>query len=120
MIDISLLKEIRVDKTVKGNHSLVIYDLKAKAELIRVDNFKESVIIKRSYYTDLHFYVLDRDKNKMFPYKMPDFKKVFIELHSQALGDQVAWLPIVDLFQKKHKCKVMVSCKNTTLPLYHN
>lgn len=115
MINISFLKEIRVDKTVEGNHSLVIYDKKAKAELMRVENFNESVIIKRSYYTDLMFYVLDRDNNKMNPFKMDEFKTVFIELHSQALGDQVAWLPIVDLFQKKHKCKVIVSCKHYKL-----
>jgi autotransporter strand-loop-strand O-heptosyltransferase len=36
-------------------------------------------------------------------------KRVYIALDSKALGDSLAWVPYVDEFRKKHKCKVVAS-----------
>jgi len=36
-------------------------------------------------------------------------KKVFIAFESKSLGDNIAWIPYVDLFQKKHNCIVVCS-----------
>jgi autotransporter strand-loop-strand O-heptosyltransferase len=36
-------------------------------------------------------------------------KNVFIAFESSALGDTIAWMPIVEEFRKKHKCNVIVS-----------
>jgi autotransporter strand-loop-strand O-heptosyltransferase len=36
-------------------------------------------------------------------------QRVFINLDSKALGDNIAWIPYVELFQQKHNCKVVVS-----------
>jgi autotransporter strand-loop-strand O-heptosyltransferase len=36
-------------------------------------------------------------------------KRVYIAFESKALGDTLAWIPYVDEFRKKHKCKVICS-----------
>lgn len=36
-------------------------------------------------------------------------KNVFIAFESSALGDTIAWMPVVEEFRKKHKCNVTVS-----------
>jgi len=36
-------------------------------------------------------------------------RRVYIALDSKALGDTLAWLPYVNEFRKKHKCKLVVS-----------
>lgn len=36
-------------------------------------------------------------------------KRVYIAFDSKALGDTMAWIPYVDEFRKKHKCKVICS-----------
>ena len=40
-----------------------------------------------------------------------DFKgqRVFINLDSKAMGDNIAWIPYVEEFRQKHNCKVIVS-----------
>ena len=34
---------------------------------------------------------------------------VFIKMDAYALGDNLAWLPCVDAFQRKHNCKIICS-----------
>lgn len=36
-------------------------------------------------------------------------KVVFIKMDAYALGDTIAWIPYVELFRKKHNCKVICS-----------
>ncbi len=36
-------------------------------------------------------------------------KNVFIAFESSALGDTIAWIPIVEEFRKKHECNIIVS-----------
>lgn len=36
-------------------------------------------------------------------------KVIFIKIDSIALGDTIAWIPYVDEFMKKHKCKIICS-----------
>jgi len=36
-------------------------------------------------------------------------KKVFIKMDAYALGDNIAWIPYVELFRKKHNCTVICS-----------
>lgn len=42
-------------------------------------------------------------------------KEVHIRLHSNSLGDTIAWIPIVEEFRKKHGCKVYCSTFNNNL-----
>ena len=36
-------------------------------------------------------------------------QRVFINLDSKALGDNIAWIPYVEEFRKKHNCQIIVS-----------
>ncbi|MFT5533166.1 MAG: autotransporter strand-loop-strand O-heptosyltransferase [Candidatus Paceibacteria bacterium] len=36
-------------------------------------------------------------------------KRVYIAIESNALGDNLAWMPYIDTFRKKHQCKVIAS-----------
>ena len=36
-------------------------------------------------------------------------KRVYVALDSKALGDSLAWIPYIEEFGKKHKCKMVVS-----------
>jgi autotransporter strand-loop-strand O-heptosyltransferase len=36
-------------------------------------------------------------------------KRVYISFESKSLGDNLAWIPYVDVFRKKHKCNVICS-----------
>lgn len=38
-------------------------------------------------------------------------KSVKIVIESNSLGDTLAWIPYIDQFQRKHDCRVSVSCK---------
>lgn len=42
-------------------------------------------------------------------------KQVFIAFESSALGDTIAWMPVVEEFRKKNKCQVIVSCFHNDL-----
>ena len=42
-------------------------------------------------------------------YFNPKGKKVFIKMDSYALGDNIAWMPYVEEFRKKHECTVICS-----------
>ncbi len=39
----------------------------------------------------------------------PDGKKIYIHLDSGAVGDTLAWFPIIEEFRKENKCKVVCS-----------
>lgn len=43
--------------------------------------------------------------------EVADFKgkKVFIRMDSEALGDNLAWMPYFEIFRKKHECELIVS-----------
>lgn len=101
--------------------SLAVYDLKDGKQIRYVKNFNKPLLIRESFYRELKLVYID-NKGLRHEYEFPPFKSVLIEVHSRALGDQIAWMPIIDLFQKKHKCKVIVRCYFTELfkPFYPN
>ena len=39
----------------------------------------------------------------------PNGKKIFIKMDAHALGDNIAWMPYVEEFRKKHECTVICS-----------
>ena len=42
-------------------------------------------------------------------------KKVFIWFDSKAMGDAIAWMPVLEQFRLKHKCKVIASTFHNNL-----
>lgn len=121
MIQVDLKKKLRVTKIVEKDLAIAILD-KQTNKYIKVDDNFEDIILNRTYYQDLVFLVYDKETKEYKPFSNPEFNQVYIECHSNALGDNITWIPIVDLFQKKHKCKVIYNTKFHELlqPFYLN
>jgi len=67
------------------------------------------VRLNRQYYTKWKTYVYQ--DGELIYENILDLhdKKVFISIESKSLGDTIAWVPYALEFQKKHKCKVVLS-----------
>jgi hypothetical protein len=67
------------------------------------------VKLNRQYYTKWESKVFMNDE--LIHHKVLDLegKRVYIALSSKSLGDTIAWAPYALEFQKKHKCKVIMS-----------
>lgn len=111
MIGLELNKTIKVTNSEKRkNLALGVYDRSIKKLIHVEEKFTKPVIIPKSYYIDLLFMLVDTKTKERFNFDMPPLETVVIEIHSKALGDQIAFLPIVEAFRKKHKCKVVLRC----------
>jgi autotransporter strand-loop-strand O-heptosyltransferase len=67
------------------------------------------VKLNRQYYTKWESKVFMNDE--LIHHNILDLegKRVYIALASKSLGDTIAWAPYAEEFQKKHKCKVILS-----------
>lgn len=64
----------------------------------------------RKYHTDWRVEVADESDNLIFDVNFNlKGKKVYIAMDSSSMGDNIAWIPYVEEFRKKHKCDVSVS-----------
>ena len=64
----------------------------------------------RQWYTDWHIVIRDEKKDIVFE----DFfnasgKVVFVKIDGYALGDNIAWIPYIEEFRKKHNCIMICS-----------
>jgi autotransporter strand-loop-strand O-heptosyltransferase len=67
------------------------------------------VKLNRQYYTKWTVDVYENDK-KIYTNTLDlKGKRVLISIDSKSLGDNIAWAPYALEFQKKHKCKVILS-----------
>jgi len=73
------------------------------------------VKLNRSYYTKWTTKVWEN--GELIYENTLDYtdKRVYIALDSEALGDQISWMPFIFEFQKKHKCHVIVSTFKNSL-----
>ena len=61
-----------------------------------------------SYFVD--WKIVASDGEYEYEYKLDlEGQRVYIALESKSLGDTLAWFPQIKEFEKKHKCKVIVS-----------
>lgn len=122
MIRIDLNKRIKVTPTEKGDFALAVIDKSIKKIIHVEEEFNKPVELKISHYIDLSFVIADKKNKKQLPFYVSPYKTVVIQIQTKALGDQIAWLPIVDLFQKKHNCKIILRCYFDELfkPFYPN
>lgn len=61
----------------------------------------------KKYYVDWNIKIKDLDKNETFDFNVDlKDKNVKIVNESPSLGDFLAWMPCIDMFQKKHKCNL--------------
>lgn len=86
-------------------------DSKTK-EVIKTQQIKSGEIAygNRQWYTDWKIEILDSQFNLIYEDKFnPTGKVVFIKMDAHALGDNLAWIPYVEEFRKKHNCIVICS-----------
>jgi autotransporter strand-loop-strand O-heptosyltransferase len=67
------------------------------------------VKLNRQYYTKWESKVFMNDELIHHDILSLEGKRVYIALSSKSLGDTIAWAPYALEFQKKHKCKVILS-----------
>jgi len=67
------------------------------------------VKLNRQYYTKWESKVFMNDELIHHNILNLEGKRVYIALSSKSLGDTIAWAPYALEFQKKHKCKVIMS-----------
>jgi autotransporter strand-loop-strand O-heptosyltransferase len=63
-----------------------------------------------TYYIPYEIQIKDNNTNKLieiFNFNLKN-KKVLVEYDSFSLGDQLAWMPIIEQFRKKHECDLYV------------
>lgn len=62
------------------------------------------------YYKDWTIKIFDENDQEILTHKFNlKGKRVFIAFDSKALGDNLAWIPYVEVFKKKHDCELIVS-----------
>lgn len=83
---------------------------KTTNELIHSDTIGSNCWTKtaRKYFTDWKIEIEDGEFLYEYNLELEDVK-VYIALDSRSLGDTLAWMPYVEEFRKKHKCKVVCS-----------
>lgn len=93
-----------------NRYKIALINKTTKEIILHKEFWKEPFSLPFDYYMDLVVAMYDRTTKESLVLDLPPLTgTVLIELHSKALGDQLAWIPIIDLFQKKHKCKVIVN-----------
>ena len=119
MLGVSINKGVEIHPKVNGM-SIAVSDANTKEVLLSAKKFRKSLYLNETFYRDLIFTIKKDGQSIDIP--LPEIKEVTIEVHSKALGDQIAWLPMIDLFQKKHNCTVLVRCYFPELfkPFYPN
>jgi autotransporter strand-loop-strand O-heptosyltransferase len=65
----------------------------------------------RQYYTPWKINVFKREDNTLVFSHHYDCQgqRVYVALESKALGDTLAWLPVIETFRKKHGCEMICS-----------
>lgn len=65
-----------------------------------------------NYYMPLNINIKDKNNIEILNYDLDlNNKNVLIHYDSEALGDQLAWMPIFEQFRKKHNCNLFVKIK---------
>ena len=63
-----------------------------------------------TYYIPYEIHIKDNKTNELvetYKFNLKN-KKVLIEYESFSLGDQLAWMPIIEQFRKKHECDLYI------------
>ena len=94
-----------------GEFKVYFIDLD-KDELVTVKKCKanETITGERQWYTNWGIQIFNF-KNEPIFFEKIDLKenRIFIKIDAYALGDNIAWMPYIEEFRKKHNCLVICS-----------
>jgi len=75
-----------------------------------VSTGNETIIGARQWFTNWAISVENDDNEIIFvDFFNAENKTVFIKMDAYALGDNIAWIPYIEEFRKKHKCNIICS-----------
>jgi autotransporter strand-loop-strand O-heptosyltransferase len=71
----------------------------------------QTIVAKtKQWFTNWLIIIDDEDGTPVYhEFFNPNGKKIFIKFDAYALGDNIAWMPYVEEFRKKHQCTVICS-----------
>lgn len=98
--------KVSIDGKLSRNYKIDFIDVKTN-ESIYTSNISNNMwsMPNRKYYVDWQVKVTDLETNEVFIERLNLKNKIVrIVNESPALGDFLAWVSFVDLFQKKHDC----------------
>jgi len=110
-IDIHFVEQPFLEIKGKSNkkYKVIFYDDVDKPIYETVINSNNWIKLNRRWFTLWKIKVWEDDE-LVLEYELNYAgKRVYIAFDSSSLGDNIAWMPYVDEFRKKHKCKVIVS-----------
>ena len=76
------------------------------SEFIRINHWVKTT---REYFTEWEIQVYKDDVLVYVNNQTFENERVYIAFDSSSIGDTLAWMPYVEEFRKKHKCKLIVS-----------
>jgi autotransporter strand-loop-strand O-heptosyltransferase len=83
-----------------------------KGKLYHVDTIRTNMWVKvnKKYFIRWTIKVYTEDNELVYDYTLDyNGNRVYIAIDSKSLGDNIAWIPYVEEFRKKHNCHVVVS-----------
>ncbi len=85
----------------------------SNGEMVSIKKLKSNQMVfgDRQWFTDWLIEVYRNEEEKPFFVEKYDAKGkvVFIKMDAHALGDNIAWIPYVEEFRKKHDCIIICS-----------
>lgn len=102
---------VEINGNYDGDLTVSFYN-EDNSELIHRSNIKCNMWTKtnRQYYTNWRLEVKDISGKILFnkSINLSD-KRVYISIESSSIGDNLAWMPFLEEFRKKHNCNLIVS-----------
>jgi len=94
------------------NQYYVVFIDKDKQEIVNTQKFYSNTYVfgYRQWFTNWRINIFNSDEKLIYT---NDFnltnKTAFIKIDGHALGDNLAWIPYIEEFRKKHNCQVICS-----------
>jgi autotransporter strand-loop-strand O-heptosyltransferase len=103
---------VEILDSTRGQYSVEFID-NEKNELVHSSVIDNNCWTRanRKWYTDWKIVIKDVFAGEVIQESRIDLqgKRVFVCFESSSLGDNIAWIPYVEEFRKKHQCKILVS-----------
>jgi hypothetical protein len=99
------------DNSINEEFEVFFIDFDAE-EIVTTKKCKinETVTGNRQWYTNWIIQIFDSKEELIYSESIDlKNKKIFIKIDAWALGDNIAWIPYVEEFRKKHECIVICS-----------
>ena len=92
-----------------SDYRVIFYDGEGVVQYENTIKSNHWVKLNRQYFTNWTTKVFENGEMVYANYLHLNGKRVYIAFESKSLGDNIAWMPYVEEFRKKHQCTVICS-----------